>query len=220
MGCTLPAPTPGNHVLPRIPFTFLLASHYHPAMASLAPHRKTLPFRTLFNVIGPLINPSRPRGMILGVADKELGLVFAQTLQVLGVQRAIVVCGAEQLDEISIAGPTRLWSYNGSSKIQEETIHPHDFGISTHPLSQVAGASAADNALILWKLLTPESNLPLPPNFTASLEAISDFILINAAALLFVAGVADSYRNGVERARQSMSEGSALRALKQFIDEV
>lgn len=157
--------------------------------------------------------------MVLGVAQAELGLVFAQTLQALGVQRAMVVCGAEQLDEISIAGPTRSWSFNGSSNIQEETISPKDFGISTHPLSQVAGASAADNALILWKLLTPESNLPLPPNFTSSLEAISDFILINAAALLFVAGVADSYRDGVERARQSISEGKALRALQLFIDQ-
>lgn len=189
-------------------------------MAALAPHRKTLPFRTLFNVIGPLINPSQPKGMILGVAETGLGLVFAQTLQAIGVQRAMVVCGDEQLDEISIAGPTHTWSFSGSSTIREETISPQDFGIPSHPLSEVAGASAADNALILWKLLTPESNLPLPSNVTSSLEAIKDFILINAAALLFVAGVVQSYREGVEQARQSISEGKALLTLKLFIDQV
>lgn len=156
--------------------------------------------------------------MILGVAEPELGLVFAQTLQNIGVQRALVVCGAEHLDEISIAGPTHFWSFNGPNAIQEGIIKPEDFGVQIHPLGCVASASAGDNALVLKKLLNPDSNLPLPSNFTSSLDAIKDFILINAAALLFIAGVAESYRDGVELARRSISEGKAWKALQSFIN--
>ncbi|KAF8315575.1 anthranilate phosphoribosyltransferase, TrpD [Clavulina sp. PMI_390] len=219
LGCTLPAPS-ANYVIPQVPFTFLLASHYHPAMAALAPHRKSLPFRTLFNILGPLINPSRPKGMVLGVAEPALGLVFAQALQTLGVRRAMVVCGAECLDEISIAGPTTIWSFIDSSAIKEEVISPEHFGIQAQPLSHVAGGSASDNATVLLKLLTPNSELSVPATFTSSLSAITDFILINAAALLFIAGIVDSYPEGVARARRSIEEGKALQALNMFIDQV
>lgn len=186
-------------------------------MAALAPHRKSLPFRTLFNVIGPLINPARPKGMILGVAEPDLGATFARALQRIGVERAMVVCGQEKLDEISIAGLTHVWSFQGGGDIKAETIDPSMFGLSAHPLSEVGGASANDNALVLLKLLTPNStDLALPSNMESSLDSIKDFILINAAALLVVAGLATSYTHGVTLARESMSNGQALEALTLF----
>lgn len=92
--------------LPASPFLFLFAPHYHPALAHIAPIRRQLNFRTIFNVLGPLINPARPQRMVLGVAKRELGDTFAEVLRLLGVDRALVVCGCEGLDEISIAGPT------------------------------------------------------------------------------------------------------------------
>lgn len=92
--------------LPASPFLFLFAPHYHPALAHIAPVRRQLNFRTVFNVLGPLINPARPQRMVLGVAKRELGDTFAEVLRLLGVDRALVVCGQEGLDEISIAGPT------------------------------------------------------------------------------------------------------------------
>ena len=92
--------------LPSSPFLFLFAPHYHPALAHIAPIRRQLNFRTVFNVLGPLINPVRPARMMLGVAKKELGDTFAQVLKLLGVERALVVCGKEELDEISPAGET------------------------------------------------------------------------------------------------------------------
>ena len=96
--------------IPRVPFTFILAPHYHPALASIAPYRKSLPFRTMFNILGPLINPARPRGMVLGIAEPELGWTFAKSLLEGGVERALVVCGEERMDEVSCAGPTLVWS--------------------------------------------------------------------------------------------------------------
>jgi len=213
MGCALPKPT--SSPLPAIPFTFLLASHYHPAMARIAPDRRTLPFRTLFNVIGPLINPVRPKAILLGVAEPDLGPVFAQCLHTLGVRRALVVCGMEKLDEISIAGPTWVWSLDEEGEIGQFTIDPSDFGVASHPLSSVTGSSPDDNAAVLTFLLNP-NNPSITPSNGSSIDAIRDHILINAAALLVVAGIATSYAHGVEKARKSLSDGSAQKALKIF----
>lgn len=103
---TFPPSSLSKILTPATPFAFLFASLYHPSMALLAPIRKSLPFRTVFNVLGPLINPARPSGMVIGVYTKELGPVFAEALKELGVKRALVVCGQEGLDEISPAGET------------------------------------------------------------------------------------------------------------------
>ena len=93
-------------LLATSPFLFLFAPHYHPSLAHLAPIRRQLNFRTIFNVLGPLINPARPQRMVLGVAKKELGDTFAEVLKLLQVERALVVCGKEGLDEISCEGET------------------------------------------------------------------------------------------------------------------
>jgi anthranilate phosphoribosyltransferase len=107
LGCSLTFPP---STLPAIishsPFLFLFAPHYHPAFTHIAPVRRQLNFRTVFNVLGPLINPSRPSRMVLGVARKELGDTFAEVLRLLKVEKALVVCGKEGLDEISPAGET------------------------------------------------------------------------------------------------------------------
>ena len=105
LGCRLAFPVERIHAfLPRSPFLFLFAPHYHPALAHIAPIRRSLNFRTIFNVLGPLINPAKPGRMLLGVAKKELGETFVEVLKLLNVDRALVVCGKEGLDEISPAG--------------------------------------------------------------------------------------------------------------------
>lgn len=184
-------------------------------MALLSPHRKSLPFRTLFNVLGPLINPASPKGMVLGVANPSLGPIFAQTLKSIGVKRALVVCGAEHLDEISIAGPTYAWRLSEDGNVEELILEPAQFGLETHPLSTVAGSSPEENARVLTAMLTPGAERVEPTN-GANVDAIRDFILVNAAALLVVAGVADSYVDGVKRARESIESGKALEALDAF----
>ncbi|EPQ54891.1 anthranilate phosphoribosyltransferase [Gloeophyllum trabeum ATCC 11539] len=210
LGCLFTAPTPGTPMpIARVPFTFILAPHYHPALALLAPYRKALPFRTMFNVLGPLINPARPRGMVLGVAEKELGATFAKSLRDGGVQRAMVVCGAEGLDEISCAGETFVWELK-EGQISEKTIHPRDFGLQAHPLTQVAGGTPEENSDTFKLLLTSGENVP------KELGPVLDFVLLNAAALLVVAGLAQDFKQGVELARESVYSGSAWKALLLF----
>lgn len=115
LGCpvtTLP-PSSIAQVASAAPFLFLYAPLYHPAMVRVAPIRKQLAFPTVFNALGPLINPARPKAMIVGVHSRYLGPIFAEALRITGVQRAWVVCGAEGLDEISPAGETFVSSPSG-----------------------------------------------------------------------------------------------------------
>ncbi|TFK27637.1 anthranilate phosphoribosyltransferase, TrpD [Coprinopsis marcescibilis] len=211
LDCLFTAPSPGTPMpIPRVPFTFILAPHYHPAMASIAPYRKSLPFRTMFNVLGPLINPANPRGMVLGVAVPEIGLAFAKSLREGGVERALVVCGFEGLDEISCAGPTHAWELRGDGSIAEKVLNPKDFGIPVHALAEVGGGSPQENAATFKTLLTSGSQIP------ETLTPVLDFVLINASALLVVAGIARDYVHGTQLARESVISGSAWEALETF----
>lgn len=193
----------------RVPFTFILAPHYHPSLAFIAPYRKSLPFRTMFNVLGPLINPASPRGMVLGVAEREIGPTFAMSLRDGGVERALVVCGYERLDEISCAGPTWAWELI-DGKITEKTLHPELFGLQTHPLSAVAGGSPKENAEVVVKLLTSGETIP------DSLIPVLHFVLMNTSALLVVAGLAADYEQGTQMALKSITSGKAWEALQTF----
>ena len=202
------APTP----IPGIPFTFLPAWQYHPSLAALAPARRALPFRTVFNVLGPLLNPTRPRGMVLGVAEPALGPPFVAALKAGGVKRAYVVCGAEDLDEISCAGDTHLWELLDDGSVRERTLCPADFGLPAHPLEEVKGASPEENAAAFKTLLTSGDKIP------ARLTPVLDFVLMNAAALLVVAGRAADLKEGARLAREAVISGKAWAALEAFRD--
>ncbi|KAI0312933.1 glycosyl transferase [Amylostereum chailletii] len=181
-------------------------------MAFIAPFRKSLPFRTMFNVLGPLINPANPRGMVLGVAERELGSTFAQSLRDAGVLRAFIVCGAEGLDEISCAGDTHAWELKDGT-ITELTLHPSQFGLSTHSLSEVASGTPDQNADTFTRLLTSGDAIP------DKLIPVLDFVLLNASALLVVAGVAEDFKDGVILARKAIVSGNAWNALDKFKEE-
>ena len=163
----------------------------------------------MFNVLGPLINPARPRGMVLGLAERELGSTFAQSLRDGGVQRALVVCGAEGLDEISCAGNTHAWELK-DGVITEMTLHPSQFGLPTRPLAQVASGTPDENAATLRTLLTSGDAIP------AELTPVLDFVLLNASALLVVAKIADDFKSGTQLAMKSIVDGSAWNALQLF----
>lgn len=151
--------------------------------------------------------------MVLGVYTKSLGPVFARALRDAGVERALVVCGQEGLDEISIAGGTWTWKLE-KGQITESVIHPSHFGISAQPLDWVVGSTPDVNAATLTALLQNQPAPDLPP--PASLNAIRDFVLINAAALLVIAGIASDYPDGVRLAKESIASGSAWKALQSF----
>ncbi|KAF9235649.1 glycosyl transferase [Melanogaster broomeanus] len=210
LDCMFVPPTAGITMpIARVPFTFILAPHYHPALAMIAPYRKLLPFRTLFNVLGPLINPACPKGMVLGVAERELGLPFAESLRDGGVVRALVVCGAEGLDEISCAGDTWAWELK-EGNITESKLHPTQFGLPVHPLSSVGSGPPSQNAETFKTLLTSGSDIP------EELTPVLHFVLMNASALLVVAGIASDFKDGVRIAMESMTSGAAWKALVAF----
>jgi anthranilate phosphoribosyltransferase len=186
-----------------------MAPHYHPSLASLAPYRKALPFRTMFNILGPLVNPARPRGMVLGVAEPEIGLTFAQCLGEGGVERALVVCGFEHLDEISCAGPTHVWELKDGD-VTKTVLKPEDFGLPCHPLHTVLGGTPKENATTFKTLLTSGDKIP------EQLVPVLDFVMINASALLVVAGIADDYIEGIKLARESVISGKAWKAFESF----
>ncbi|TFL02613.1 glycosyl transferase family, a/b domain-containing protein [Pterulicium gracile] len=212
LGCvfTPPSLTSTSTLIPRVPFTFILAPHYHPALSRISPYRKSLPFRSMFNVLGPLINPARPKGMVLGVAEPQIGAPFAHSLSEGGVERAMVVCGYEKLDEISPAGPTHVWElHNG--KITEKTIRPADFGLPEHTLATVAGGSPEENAETFRRLLqNGEKEWP------QDLVPVRDFVMMNASALLVVAGVAKDFKEGARLALESIVSGKAWEAIETF----
>lgn len=212
LGCVFTPPRAGGpSTVPDIPLVFLLAPHYHPALASLGPARRALPFRTLFNALGPLLNPARPRGMLVGVAEPALGPPYVAALRAAGVRRGFVVCGAEGLDEISCAGDTHAWELREDGTVRERTLHPTaDFGLPTHSLAGVRGASPAENAATLRALITAGSDIP--DRLTPTLH----FVLLNAAALLVVAGRADNFVDGVALAKEAITSGEAWHALELF----
>jgi anthranilate phosphoribosyltransferase len=194
-----------------LPFAFLLAPHYHQSLAPLVPVRKSLPFRTILNLLGPLVNPAEPNVMILGVPHRSLGQIFAEALRESGnITQGMVVCGAEGLDEISCAGSTWVWKIEPGKPIQESSIHPSDFGLPTYTLDVVKGGSPQRNAVILEQMLKSQGDIP------SELEPILDFILVNASALLVVGGTAKDYKDGVRLAKEAVHSGAAWTALTKF----
>ncbi|KAI3657102.1 hypothetical protein MP638_005851 [Amoeboaphelidium occidentale] len=158
-------------------FSFLFAQSYHPALKKIGGIRKELGFYSIFNLMGPLLNPLKPKYMVVGVNSKESGHTVAQALLSLGIERALVVNGAEGLDEISPEGKTNVWEILGSKgSIEEKIISPQDdFGLSPVPVKSVKGGFPKDNALKLEDML----------NGTLSQDdPIVQFVCMNASALL------------------------------------
>jgi anthranilate phosphoribosyltransferase len=218
LGCPLSPPSTAPSVSLSDPsFRFFLAPHYHPLLGPLAPIRKSLPHRTILNLIGPLVNPARPGGLVLGVAHPKLGETFVQALSKdETIHHAMVVCGEEHLDEISCAGRTRVWEFkrseDGKITFLESIISPETFGIDSHLLASVAGGKGPEeNADIFTRLLSQPEN-----NTSKELKPILEFVLINAAAVLVVAKIAKDVREGVELARQSINSGAAWKAFQSF----
>lgn len=237
------APATLGRVYARTNYAFLFAPLFHPGMRYVAPIRRQLPWRTLFNLVGPLANPvdvdggPRVEARVVGVARRDLGPVFADALRMAGAAKAMVVCGAEDLDEISIAGPTLCWRLtegpDGKTEIEHFELTPEDFGVGTHPLTDVSpGKEPAENAKILNRILKDDM---------AATDPILEFVLINAAALFVISGICEAetsdmgygddgavirergpgggrWKEGVRRARWALKSGEALRQWDQFVE--
>lgn len=183
---------------------FLFAQSYHPTMKDVAPVRRALGFRTIFNLLGPLASPARVKRQLVGVFGKEWVEPMATALHELGADFAWVVHGAEGLDELSIAGITHVAVLQNGT-VQEHTVTPEDAGLQRSSLRALKGGTADENARALRRLLDGERS------------AYREIVVLNSAAALIVAGKASDLKKGAELAAQSLDSGSAGKTLDLFI---
>ncbi|GAB5481627.1 MAG: anthranilate phosphoribosyltransferase [Parasphingorhabdus sp.] len=198
------AATGGEQSLREIGIAFFFAPNHHPALGPLAPIRKAIGRRTIFNLLGPLCNPARVKRQLIGVASPDLVETYAEAAAQLGYDKVMVVSGEEGLDELSISGPSRLAIVEGQS-ITHSRITPEDIGLSRHDADAIKGGDAEYNAKALRALLQGEPS------------AYRDAVLLNSAAALMVAGEVDSWEAGVEEAAEALDKGLANALLNCWI---
>jgi len=195
-----------EETLDEIGIAFLFAQAHHPALGRIAPIRKALGRRTIFNLLGPLANPAGVTRQLVGVASPALLPTYRRAMDLLAMERAIVVSGEEGLDELSIAGPTRVETIRIEGV--DDIVTPADAELPSHALAEIRGGDAAFNAAALRRLLDGE------------LGAYRDAVLLNAAGALIVAGEAESWPEGVEEAAEAIDKGLAKALLDCWIDAV
>ena len=198
-------PEKARAMLDEIGFCFLFAPAYHPGMKHAALVRRQLQVRTVMNLLGPCLNPARPRVQLVGVADPLMLERVAATLAAQGVRDALVVHGAG-LDEVALHGETRALRLAGDG-ITELRITPEEAGLERAPLSVVTGGRPEENGLRLRALLDGMGQ-----------QAERDIVLLNCAALLVTSGLSADLRQGVALARHALSSGAAGKLLDRFIE--
>jgi anthranilate phosphoribosyltransferase len=182
---------------------FFFAPVFHPSMRNVADVRRELAVRTAFNLLGPLTNPTAPRRQLVGVPKPELTELIARSLGLLGSERAWVVHGADGLDEISTTGYTKV-SECRDGKVNTFYLHPTDLGLAKAPMAALVGGDAATNAAIVRSVLAGEAG------------AARDVVLLNAAAVLFIAGKAPTVRDGLTSAGDAIDSGRARNLLERL----
>jgi anthranilate phosphoribosyltransferase len=190
--------------LDRLGFAFCYAPHFHGGMAHVATLRKKLGIRTIFNLLGPLANPAQAEFQLIGVGNAELLDPLAEALALLEPRRAVLVCGFDGLDEVTLAAPTMVRIVEGRSYRTEEWS-PWDFGLGTVSLNEIHAADPAASAAIIRSALTGQH------------DAAQRIILANAAAALWATGSVLSLREGVERAEAALSQGLAWNLLQKLV---
>ena len=197
-------PEKSAELLKNIGICFLFAQNYHIAMKYVAPVRRELGIRTVFNILGPLTNPAGANMELMGVYDKELIEPLAKVLMNLGVKNAMVVHGNDGLDEISMSAPTTLCEVkNGWIRTYE--ITPEQFGFKRCEKTELVGGTPEENANILRSVLSGEKS------------AKSDAAVLNAAAAMYISGKYDSIENAVKVAGEIIDSGKAMNKLDEFI---
>ncbi|NOU63010.1 anthranilate phosphoribosyltransferase [Paenibacillus sp. LMG 31461] len=190
--------------LERTGICFMFAQAYHQSMKHVAAPRKELGFRTVFNLLGPLTNPAGADRQVLGVFDRTKTEMLAQSLQALGLKRAMVVASEDGLDEFSISAPTKV-SELKSDLISTYTITPDDLGLRAHSIKDVAGGDASLNAEIIRHIFAGEKG------------PYRDIVLANAAACFYVTGHVGTLQQGVKFAADVIDSGRAEQKLQDLI---
>ena len=189
---------------------FMFAPQFHRATARVAKVRRQLGVYTTFNLLGPLTNPARAPFQLLGVWDRSLVERVASALALLGVKKAWVVHGADGLDEVTITSQTFVAACSARGRVETFTITPDDFGLQRQSVTQHCGGPI-ENAGVIRAILDGDTN----GNFAAA----RDLVVINAAAALYLAGVANDFKNAAAMARTSIDSGQAASKLEALIRE-
>jgi anthranilate phosphoribosyltransferase len=199
--------TPQNQVkmLEEVGFTFIFAINHHPAMKHIMPIRKSLPHRTIFNILGPLTNPAGVKKYLLGVFNTDFIERIASALTLMDVKSAMVVSSVDGMDEISVASPTKAIYYNGID-LKELIINPKDYGINAKK-EDLIGGDAKENAKITRGILDGSIK-----------DAKRDAVILNAAAALFVDNKVNSIEEGMEMAADAIDSKRAIKHLQKIIE--
>ena len=200
-------PERSAEILKKINICFLFAQNYHIAMKYVAPIRKELGIRTVFNILGPLSNPAGANMELMGVYDQSLVELLAQVMANLGVDRGMVVYGQDSLDEISMCAPTSVCEIR-DGKFTSYEITPEQFGYERCEKGALTGGTPAENAEITKAILKGEEKGPK-----------RQAVCLNAGAALYIAGKAASIEEGVKLAESLIDSGAALKKLEEFVEE-
>lgn len=195
-----------EHCLQEEGIAFLFAPKMHPAMRFAAPVRKALGFRTIFNLLGPLVNPAGASGQVVGVFEAGYTEFVAECLNRMGVRRAFVVHAADGMDEISVCTPTRVSELRDCS-IKTSEFNPRKYFPDGANFSDLKGGDAKVNAQILLDVLSGKLR-----------NGARDICLLNAAAAIVVGGKTDDFGAALEMARDSLDSGAALKKLKTLVE--
>lgn len=197
-----------KQALNEVGITFLFAPGWHPAMKAVAPIRKELKIRTIFNLLGPLVNPLRPNGQVIGVYDSQFIKPVAQALQYLSLQKAIVLHGREKLDEAGLGDITDL-ALLSDGNISITTINPQELNLSPAPLAALKGGNVEENAQILTNVLQGKGT-----------KAQSEVVILNASLALQVSGLIPMGKHieGIEKCSQIIASGAAWDKLTELVN--
>jgi anthranilate phosphoribosyltransferase len=184
---------------------FMFAPNHHPAMKNVAPVRREMGVRTLFNILGPLTNPASASNTLMGVFHPDLVGIQVRVMQQLGAERVLVVHGQDGMDEISLGAATLVGELR-DGVIREYVIHPEDFGIAMASNRSLRVANADESKAMLLDALADTPG------------TAREIVVLNAGAALYVAGIAETFMNGIERARAAIASGDARRRLDLFVE--
>lgn len=198
------APEQVGECIARTGIGFMFAPVHHPAMKTVAPVRREMGVRTLFNILGPLTNPAGAPAILMGVFHPDLVGIQVRVLQELGAERALVVWGRDGMDELSLGAATLVGELR-DGRVREYDVHPEDFGIAMAHSRNLRVADALESKAMVLAALENRDGLA------------REIVALNAGAALYVAGVAESIHDGIARARQTIASGAARERLDAFV---
>ena len=185
---------------------FMFAPHFNPAMKYVGKVRKELGFRTVFNTLGPLSNPSRAKAMVVGVYDKNLTETIANAMMNMGVERALVVSGNDNMDEITLTGATTISEIKDNT-VNTYTVTPEQFGFETVELKELQGGDGKVNAQITKDILSGKEK-----------GAKRNIVLLNAGATLYAGGMCSSIEEGIKLAEKTINSGKAASIIDALVE--